>query len=162
MGHLAHSIGVRATQLEVEVPWMIERALLAALTPLQTSIDDLTVRVATCESRQRVTLEVTALKAEVADLRKDVDYLKSTDFTSFLEAVDDMDAPANSEIPLATTGDLRERDIVVYDDLADLEDAMFETARQTSLRDTSMVVCSGVVAADVTSGTDSPTNRATV
>jgi len=49
MGYLAHSVDVRVTQLEVVVPWMIESDILAALTPLRTSIDDLTVRVATCE-----------------------------------------------------------------------------------------------------------------
>uniref|UniRef100_M1DL95 Integrase core domain containing protein n=1 Tax=Solanum tuberosum TaxID=4113 RepID=M1DL95_SOLTU len=51
---------VQATQLEAKVPWMIERSLLVALAPLQTSIDALTARVETCESQQGVTLEMTA------------------------------------------------------------------------------------------------------
>ncbi|XP_049358588.1 uncharacterized protein LOC125823232 [Solanum verrucosum] len=151
MGNLAHSAGARASRLEVVEPWIIKSDILTALTPLRASIDTLTTRVETCESRLWATSEVTALKAEVTNLRKDVDYLKSTDFTSLLEAVDDIDAPATSDIPPTTTGDipmedvaaaaseaktdeeqLGERDATVYNDLADLEDVMFEPARQTS------------------------------
>ncbi|KAG5571521.1 hypothetical protein H5410_061287 [Solanum commersonii] len=106
--------------------------------------------------------EVTTTKDKVADLRNDVDHLKSTDFTLLLEAADDVDSPETSKMPKATTRDIQRddmaanepeveideeqvnvRDAEVYDDLADLEDAMFETACQTSLRDTTMACPSG-------------------
>ncbi|XP_049349183.1 uncharacterized protein LOC125813754 [Solanum verrucosum] len=106
MGHLAHSADVRDTKIERDVPFMIEAAILAALIPLQRSVDTLTMRVGAFERRLGETFEDTTLKAEVADIRKDVHYLKSTDFTSLLKATNDLDIPDTSEIPPATTRDV--------------------------------------------------------
>ncbi|KAK4707298.1 hypothetical protein R3W88_033145 [Solanum pinnatisectum] len=169
MGHLAHLADVRATRLEGSILWMIEAAILAALSPLQTSIDTLTTRVEACESKQGETSEVMTLKVEVANLRKDVDYLKSTNYTSLLEVVDDVDAPETLEIPPATTGDVHRddttvdesetetdeeqievREDIIYGDLPYLEETIVQSVIQTSLTETSMVAPSRFGTTDAT------------
>uniref|UniRef100_M1DJS1 Integrase core domain containing protein n=1 Tax=Solanum tuberosum TaxID=4113 RepID=M1DJS1_SOLTU len=104
----------------------------------------------------------------------------STDFTSLLEAADDMNSPATFEIPPATTRDvpmdnvaaeeskaetdeeqIELPDETIYRDLPDLEETIVQLVIQTSLTDTSMSGPSGA-SADVTPGTDAPTDGATV
>ncbi|KAG5580524.1 hypothetical protein H5410_051151 [Solanum commersonii] len=101
MGHLAQYADVWASQLEAVIPGMIERSIATALTPLRSEInrhklsqDALTMRVRECEKGQEATNVVTALKADIIGLRRDVDQLKSTDFTSLFGMVEIPNGPS--------------------------------------------------------------------
>lgn len=114
---------------------MIDTSILATLTPLQTSIDDLKVIFMTCKHRHGESSAVTTLKAEVLDLRKDVDYLKSTDFTSLLEATNDVDALTNFAIPLVSTGDVPMDDVTVDELEVETDKEKIEVREESIYRD---------------------------
>jgi len=104
---------------------VIERVITATLTPLRASIDAHTKRADVCEREQGVTTEVTALKADVFELRKDVDHLKSINFTSLFESaevpdVPGADVPTSSDMPLATTRDETMEDVAAADSEAEI------------------------------------------
>lgn len=78
-------------------------------------------------------------------MKKDIGYLKSTDFTSLQEATEDQDAPTSFEMPLATAKHVHVEDVeadisevetdeeklddqetTIYRDLPNLEEAIVQ------------------------------------
>uniref|UniRef100_M1DUH1 Polyprotein protein n=1 Tax=Solanum tuberosum TaxID=4113 RepID=M1DUH1_SOLTU len=148
MGQLAYSADVRATQLERSVPRMIYMDIQAALTPLHTYIDALTVRIVACERRQGEASEVMALKAEIGD------------GTSHVES----DAETDEEL-IADEEEMREsQDASIFRDLPDLVEIVMQSVIQTLPTETSTSTPSGsgtAVPSETTPGTDAMTDRET-
>uniref|UniRef100_M1DFJ8 Polyprotein protein n=1 Tax=Solanum tuberosum TaxID=4113 RepID=M1DFJ8_SOLTU len=168
---------------------VIDSAILSALTPLRASIDDLSTIVTACEIRQGETFGVSALEAKVANLRKNVDYLKATNFTSLIRDADDEDATETSGIPLATIGDVQwdstahaeldaktdeelisvhvekvQEEESIFCNLPNLVETIVEQVTQISLAETSTAAPSGfdtAIPSEETPGTDSQVQTAT-
>ncbi|XP_049354381.1 uncharacterized protein LOC125818879 [Solanum verrucosum] len=128
MGHLANSADVRASRLELAVPGIIERALTTTLIALRYSIDPLTTSILVCEIGQGPTHEVMVLKAAIAELRKDVDQLMSTNMSMIfgtVEIPEDLGTyiPVYSDVPPAPTEDeVRSNDVVTEFDAETIEE----------------------------------------
>lgn len=87
--------------LETSIPGMIQNVINYDVTPLITTIDALATRITMCKCDQGATKELITLKSTIDELRKDVEYLKSTNMSMIFGT---LEIPDMLEIPQATTG----------------------------------------------------------
>uniref|UniRef100_M1D9M5 Putative plant transposon protein domain-containing protein n=1 Tax=Solanum tuberosum TaxID=4113 RepID=M1D9M5_SOLTU len=134
----------RASKLEATIPGMIERALVDVVTPLSCTIDALAARIAVCE------------RVGIPDMPVDPDMPPATNRDE-VRAEEVADAESEAETDEEQLGVDEEAS---YKGLTKIEDAMVESNVQISLADTPLADPSGVSRADVTPGTDAPTDGA--
>uniref|UniRef100_M1DFR1 Polyprotein protein n=1 Tax=Solanum tuberosum TaxID=4113 RepID=M1DFR1_SOLTU len=145
MGHLAESADVCASQVEVAVHRLIERDIVASLSPIRAKlrenreliiahglvIDILTVRVEAC------TVDLPEVSITELLAISEIPPATTTGDATTTDDDADFDSPETDEEELDTL------DAEVCDDLEDLEGAMVQTVMEASLWDSSMVGSSG-------------------
>uniref|UniRef100_M1DSB2 Polyprotein protein n=1 Tax=Solanum tuberosum TaxID=4113 RepID=M1DSB2_SOLTU len=145
MGQLAADR--RAANLEAFVLDMIQIALIDVVTPLSTTIDALAARIAVCDHNQRSTEEVTTLKPAIAELRNNIDHMRSTEVSMIFGTIETPDMP---EALLITTrhGDGREH-IADPEPKAETDEEMFEEVTVDDKADTEEIRINVVVHASL-------------
>ncbi|KAG5576948.1 hypothetical protein H5410_057082 [Solanum commersonii] len=132
IGQLAYSANVRATRLERSIPGMIDKAILATLTPLQTSVDSL-IRD---EDAPGTTIDV------------------SGDGATHVES----DAETDEELISVYAEETQERrDEGIFRDLLDLIETIVQSVIHTLPIETSITALSGsgtAIQSEATPGTD--------
>lgn len=93
MQQLSLSTDRQVPSLEASIPGMIRTTLADIVTPLSTTVDALADNIKVCEYNQLYKEEVMALEVVIAELRKDMDYLKSTYISMVIGVVETLDVP---------------------------------------------------------------------